>query len=449
MKPGLPLLVTLIALLGLAVLPGCAATEPAQENVVTESLEDGNENLMVNRIAFIDNSGDLFLINSDATDEERLTGDVRAGVLAQALERGDSYSWPTWSHDGSRLAASRVVLSGQGGGLSVQVFDLSSGRMISAYENEVPAPVADGAAHYLYWSPDDRYLTFLAPTPDGLALFVRDYQSGDDAASVVVGAPIYYHWAADSGALAVHGGDRVTMQEPSPDGAETRLAVDAVGFRAPAISPDGSQVAYAGIGGGVQGIFLAPTGSGAAQSPTLLMETRGLTAFAWASDGSALAVAEQVRAGSPLFDRLVLVPADGTAPSTLAEEQFLAFFWSPTGERIAWIGISPQSREMELVVSRTASGEDVGENAAEPRRLFRFSPTGEFFTMLSFFDQYAYSHSIWSPDGDALVVTGNEGPESGRRNGSGPPGGQVYVVDVSSGDARRIASGKVAVWSWN
>ena len=443
MKRGLPLLVAISSLMVSAVLLGCSMSEPGQGFPSAELRTDESEELMVNRIAFVDNSGDLLLINPDATGEERLTGDVRAGVVAQALDRGDSYNWPTWSRDGSRIAASRLSVSGRSGGLSVQVFELSSGRMVSAYDNEVPAPVADGATHYIYWSPDDRYLTFLAPTPEGLALLVRDFQMGEEAASIAVGAPLYYHWTGDSGQIAIHSGDRVTIEDPTPGGDETRVAVDAFNFRAPAVSPDGSQLAYTGIVGGVQGVYLTPTG--VSPAPRLLIETQGMTAFAWAPDGSTLAVAEQARVGTPVFDSLRLVKADGSDSSLLIDEQLLAFFWSPQGDNIAWIGIDPLSRSMDLAVSAVESGEVEGE----PRHLFRFSPTGELFTLFSFFDQYAYSHSIWSPDGSALVVTGTDGPESARRNGSGPSGGQVYVVDVSTGDARRIASGKVAVWSWN
>ena len=439
MKRGLPLLVTIVSLMVLAALPGCSVPESGQGVSSAELRTNESEDLIVNRIAIVDNSGDLLLINPDATGEERLTGGVRAGIVTQALDRSDSYSWPTWSRDGSRIASSRVSVSG----LSVQVFELSSGRMVSAYDNEVPAPVADGAVHYIYWSPDDRYLTFLAPTPEGLALLVRDFQSGEEAGSIAVGAPLYYQWMGDSSQIAIHSGDRVTIEDPTPDGNETSIAVDAFSFRAPAVSPDGSQLAYAGIVGGVEGIYLTPTGVPPASR--LLMETQGMTAFAWAPDGSTLAVAEQARTGTPVFDSLRLVRADGSYSSLLVDEHLLAFFWSPQGDNIAWIGIDPLSRSMDLAVSAVESGDAAGE----PRNLFRFNPTGELFTLFSFFDQYAYSHSIWSPDGSALVITGTDGPEPARRNGSGPSGGQVYVVDVSTGDARRIASGKVAVWSWN
>ena len=445
--PYLRLLFTIIAIMGLVALAGCGQEQAAREQLPPSQREGeagGSGSPMVNRIAYIDNSGDLRLVNPDGTGDRRLTGDVRAGLLAQALERGDSYSWPTWSPNGTKLAVSRVSVAGRNPDLSVQLFNLDAGGMLVAFENEVPAPVADGAAHYIYWSPDGRYLTVLAPTREGLALFVRDYQGNDDAAALAVGAPLYYHWALDSGVLAVHSGDRLMVSEPSPDGARADMQVDAVGFRAPALSSDGTRLAYAATEGEVHGVFVRDVGPppfNEMQPPRLLAEIPAMAAFAWSPDGSTLAVSEQASRGSPLFNRLSLLQADGSSSSLLVEENHLAFFWSPDGESIAWVGVDPATREMELSLSAVAGGES--------RRLFRFSPTGEFFTYLSFFDQYAYSHSLWSPDSSALVVAGNEGPESGRRNGSGPSGGQIYVVDTGTGETQRIASGRTAVWSWN
>ena len=439
-----PLMTAMAVMFAVVGLFGCGQSDIEEESKPDQPPSMERVTPMVNRIAFIDNAGDLLLINPDSTGEERLTGNVRAGLLSQALAQGDSYSWPTWSVDGSRIAVSRVSFRGDSPGLSVQVVDAATGRMAVAYENELQAPVADGAPHYIYWAPDNRRLSFLAPTPEGLTLFVRDLESEEEPGAVAVGAPLYFHWGADSSKLAVHSGDRVVVQEPTPEGEEIRVAVDAIAFRTPALSPTGPQVAFAGIGGGRRGVFLGSTERDG-PPPKILVESEGITAFSWSPDGSALAVAEQLRVNVPVFDRLMLVSADGSAISTLVEEQLVAFFWSPQGDQIAWIGIEPLSRSMDLSVSPVEGGQSAGE----ARHLFRFTPTGEMFALLSFFDQYAYSHSLWAPDGSALVVTGTDGAESGRRNGSGPHGGQVYVVDVSTGNAERIASGKLAVWSWN
>ena len=89
------------------------------------------------------------------------------------------------------------------------------------------------------------------------------------------------------------------------------------------------------------------------------------------------------------------------------------------------------------------SGED-----AKP--LFRFQPSGEVLMMLSFFDQYAYSHSPWSPDGTMLVVAGTREEPMERRNGHTPGGSHVYVVPADgSGEPRELAAGNLAFWSWN
>jgi hypothetical protein len=74
----------------------------------------------------------------------------------------------------------------------------------------------------------------------------------------------------------------------------------------------------------------------------------------------------------------------------------------------------------------------------------------EMLTMLSFFDQYAYSNYPWSPDGSALVVAGTQQETANRSNGSGPTGAGIYVLDaVGGGEPRQIAEGSVAFWSWN
>jgi hypothetical protein len=84
------------------------------------------------------------------------------------------------------------------------------------------------------------------------------------------------------------------------------------------------------------------------------------------------------------------------------------------------------------------------------QQLFRFQPSGEMLAMLTFFDQFAYSHSPWSPDSSHLVVAGNPEPTYSRRNGQTSTGSRIYLVPVdATTPPREIASGNLAVWSWS
>ena len=400
----------------------------------------------VNRITYVNPNGDLFTISPDGTGAVQLTGALQAGErprggpLTQPLNLNESYAWPTWSPDGSKLAASRVVARDGNVEITVQVIDVTTSKVTTAHRNEVPSLVADGAPHYLYWAPDSRTLAFLAAGDGAITMYLWDSLSGGDSVPLESNAPLYFHWASGSGSIVLHAGPEVKVRNVLPGGAEQRMVADARRFRVPAFSPDGSQLAYVEDTAEGGALFVVPIDDLA--SARQLMEVGAMSAFLWSPDGSTLAVADQSAVGSPLFERLVLIPSAGGEPTELASELMLAFFWAPTGERIAWVAIDAQQRQMEWVTAPVSSGEE--------RRLFRFSPSAEVFTMLSFFDQYAYSHSPWSPDGASLVVAGTEQESSNRRNGSTPTGARIYVLDAAGGgEPRGIAAGTVAFWSWN
>ena len=62
--------------------------------------------------------------------------------------------------------------------------------------------------------------------------------------------------------------------------------------------------------------------------------------------------------------------------------------------------------------------------------------------MFAFFDQYAYSNNLWSPDGRSLVYSARD-PDA---NGTGGTTIQVISIDGSS-PPRVIAPGHLAFWS--
>ena len=436
----------------------------------------------VDRIAYISPYGDLFTVNPDGTDSQRLTGADRAQsgstgstgpYRAQALDFTNSYAWPAWSPDGSRLAVSRVRINGNRSlEVAVLVIDAATGRSRMVYENDVPALVADGAPHYLYWSPDGEYLSFLATTRQGLTLFVVNPDSADGAVALERGAPLYYSWSGDGNSLIVHSGEEIKLLRKPFSRESARWLADSVHFRTPALSPDGSRLAYAVAGADGAALYVGETDN--PDAPRNVLEMGSLTAFMWSPDGRELAVADSPDPRGRVFERVQVVAADGSAVRTVAEEPLLAFYWAPNGERLAWVSVDVADQVFAWKVAALAGGDsgsgpgsggdsgsggDMGGGAgsetggsAAARELFRFRPSGEVFTMLSFFDQYAYSHSPWSPDSTRLVVAGSPGPGpvEERRNGHTPTGSRVFVLDAA-GDVppQEIAESNAAFWSWN
>ena len=440
----------------------------------------------VNRIAYISPYGDLFTVNPDGTDSQRLTGVDRAqsgstgstgAYQAQALDFTNSYAWPAWSPDGARLAVSRVRVNGNRSlEVAVLVIDAATGRSRMVYENDVPAMVADGAPHYLYWSPDGEYLSFLATTRQGLTLFVVNPDSADGAVALERGAPLYYSWSGDGDSLIVHSREEIKLLRKPFSRESARWLADSVHFRTPALSPDGSRLAYAVTDGAGAALYVGETDN--PDAPRKVLEMGSLTAFMWSPDGRELAVADNPDPRGRIFERVQVVAADGSAARTVAEEPLLAFYWAPNGERLAWVSVDVAEQVFAWKVvaladtdARSDSGSDAaagssGEAAgdmgggagsetggsAAARELFRFRPSGEVFTMLSFFDQYAYSHSPWSPDSARLVVAGSRGPGpvEERRNGHTPTGSRVFVLDaVGDAPPQEIAESNAAFWSWN
>jgi len=431
--------------------PGTAVLDPSQQPDTKIDREVGQ----VDRIAYVSPNGNLLTVNPDGGDLAQLTGGLQAedampgfgsqgSVQAQPARVNEYYTWPTWSADGTKLAASRVVIQEERTEITVQVMDSRTGRSETVFENEQPGLVADGAPHYIYWAPTGNALSFLSSTPEGLSLFVWGGAPGDDAAAVASGGPLYYQWANDGGAMALHIGTEIIWAKP-PAGDASRQSFQSSGnFRVPTISPDGASLAYVDQADGGMGLYIAPT-SDLSQARRIL-DVGSPSAFMWSPDGTQIAVADQSVSGAPIYDRLMLVPVDGSPVTTLSSgrssEDVWAFFWSPAGDKLAWVAVNTAERELEWVVAPS--------DGSDAKRLFSFQPSSEVFIMLSFFDQYAYSHSPWSPDGKSLVVAGSKGQAARRSNGRTPAGDRVYVLDVDgASEPRDLGAGVLAIWSWN
>ena len=192
------------------------------------------------------------------------------------------------------------------------------------------------------------------------------------------------------------------------------------------------------------GLYIAPTSD--LTQARKIVDVGWSSAIMWSPDGTQIAVADQSVPRTQLFDRLMLVPTGGGPETTLvsgeAAKDIWAFFWAPTGDKLAWVSVNGVNQELELMLSPI--------DGSDARELFSFKPSAEVFIMMSFFDQYAHSHSLWSPEGTSLVIAGTKGEAARRSNGRTPTGDRIYVLDAEgSSEPRDLGAGVLAVWSWN
>ena len=111
-----------------------------------------------------------------------------------------------------------------------------------------------------------------------------------------------------------------------------------------------------------------------------------------------------------------------------------AFFWSPDGHRLAVAHRAPDGGLVWLILD-VASGRTIVSA--------HFIPSTDYVTLLTFFDQYAYSHSPWSADSSSLVFSGRVGTVDAVSEGPA----LVYVLNAAPGaEPMLLAEGGLAFW---
>ncbi|MHB8576218.1 MAG: hypothetical protein ACYDCQ_12905 [Dehalococcoidia bacterium] len=385
-----------------------------------------------------DLAGGLFCLRADGQGGCTLTtiADPEDEPPSASGRAPAAYVWPTWLPGQPAVLASTIEVP-IADGPPAQLLRLATGGGDAIVLHRSPqgsAMVGPNAPYYVNPSLDGKHVAVLTQAaPGGLALLFADALGRGPAQPIHRGAPLFSAWAPASDALLLHVGGELSLMEIASAPSMQVLAGNHVNYRVPAWSPDGSTIAVAVPDGGEVAVELIGRDGGLRQS---LVTARGLAAFAWSPDGEMLAVASGRASDPPLFADLGLVPAAGGPRRPAQIGDCLAFCWSPNGSRLA--ALCPDAREGRLAWTV------LDREGRRVRRFSGFRPSAEFGVYVAFFDQYALSHRLWSPDGSAILGCGRI-----VNNGTPPEllPSRLFSFDVDSGDTVDVAAGGIAFWS--
>jgi len=419
------------------------------------------------RIVYVGLDSYIYTVTADGTGRSQLTwswqeeGNRIGKDFVQTESRGRrlTFTCPTWS-PGGKIACVGYPIEGASLGerAGIYVIDPAAAEIRKIYET-----TAGETPFYMMWAPDNEKLAFLAqkttlhlnlgwdPSPPSSSIPFRGKGGEREGAvrSLITGAPCFFAISPDAGHLLVHVGgsyrysllSRLTLfdlREVAAEGPHPYKDISLVpaSFCAPSWSYDGHYISYAAQGSeGADAIYISDREDKDKQVVTSL---RGKSAFLWAPDSLKLAFsAAHTEDPSSLYEGLSIFDVARGTSFRLLEDDLVAFFWSPRGDQIIYILYNPVEECFEWSSVDLLKHEQV--------QVASFVPSEEMLLLFSFFDQYAGSHPLISPDGQYLVYAGYEDWEH-RMNGAAAP--RIFVAPLHR-DMRPypVAEGRFASWS--
>jgi len=361
------------------------------------------------RLAVIDDTGNVVTMAPDGADIVTLLADGGGRV---------TYFQPIWSPDVSRISVTRS----DAGTYSIEIIDVDTGDQTST--------VTDVNSFYQYWSPDGSQLASLSSTgPGELGLDLLTIGVADVPSRLAEGQPLYFSWNPESSNLVAHIGD-APLEVLLPEGTPPEFGVSG-DFSAPQWTEGG--ILHVGTTPRRQQLMRTTADGGS----ELIASVLGGAIFTATPDGQRIAVlpAESDDVGlsvvaqqAPILPRGRLVVVDSGEGGFVEVDAgvVVAFFWDPTGERLLVLEVADNGG------FRWRVWED-GASQAFPE----FVPSPGFLRdLVPFFDQYAQSMTLWSPDGTAFAYPGVLAGEAG-----------IWRQDLSEGNPTRVSGGSWVAWS--
>lgn len=344
--------------------------------------------------------------------------------------------WPTWIPGAATLAYS------YSGGERATVLAHDLRRPLTPpttlYENEtgVTAVLGPGTPHYLCPSPNGKWMGAVAPGSDGMALSIVNLTTTHIVARVP-GAPIFSGWSFDSRLLAVHAGADLVVVDATTGRTRRVVPSDAMGFRAPAIGPNG-EMAYVARNGRLLALaWGAIDGSSWAPGPV----TRGGAVCVFRPGSDELWLASAPMGNTGLLSMLSFAQRPETAVHDVYKGPFAAFSWSPSGRKLVIAVPRQPGDDRTALVALGADGTVLAECET-------FLPSDDQRAYWSFFDQYSQSHSSWLVDGDEeyFVVSGRHGTDRVSPSFGTSAGNRILLWRAERSDPLiDLCSGEIAI----
>ena len=399
--------------------------------------------LLANRIAVTTDDGRILTYRPDGSGERLISPDDAEGFFV----------WPTWSPDARRIAYSAVREDPNGETVvSLRLHDAPerASRILHEGEPGFAGLLADGVVHYPLWSPDGSNLAFVAVTRQhGLTLYLDAPNDDLPPQFALDDGPLWMSWSSDSARLLVHRGAEHFLLDPQEGPPPTKIDLDSDAYRVPAWRPNSREFhVVKEVGGSLYALY-AVSDDQAGMTAERVTPARPNAAFLWSADASHIAISDDARpilygGGVTLvYGSLRVLEAGSMDTVAGVSGNIAAFFWSPDGTRIAYATLADARGGMRWHLLDV----ETGAVAA----LADFTPSRDQFTMFQFFDQYAYSHSLWSPDGRYLAFSGRLNERAATAShGSQPAPSQIYIADTGpTRSVTALTEGVLGIWSPN